>query len=478
MERIETLALTFLLNALWQVPALVLAASLADRLLRRGPARLRHALWSAVLALCFLLPAASLLPHRVPQPAPPPLVKPFANEAAAPAQAPNAPEPPAQPSLTIPRAARTALTLFYGLAVLIPAVRLGRSWRRARALARTARPLDLPEEIATLAERCREAFGLDRIEILASDRIPGPLTLGALRPVILLPPEFPAAATPEELTACLGHEMAHVRRRDYALHLLGEALLVPLSFHPAVRPLRRRLAETREMACDEATVERLIGARAYARSLLSLAASIAGLPRPVFTLGVHQPDTADTLEVRMKSLTDRTTRLSPRRAKATLAAALLLLATLGLTATVFAVSPPSTKTEIDLFLGTWHGSFANKDGSGANLPGVDLEIRLKDGHPETILTLYRHLRQPDGTVKTDPRDVPAYDIKVEGRTLTFRQRYVLQLPPGAQGHKEILDNAARLDLTGTDEGVLTFLESSPARKDLPPPPPPISMKRG
>jgi hypothetical protein len=230
------------------------------------------------------------------------------------------------------------------------------------------------------------------------------------------------------------------------------------------------------MACDEAAVERLIGARAYARSLLSLAASIAGLPRPVFTLGVHQPDTADTLEVRMKSLTDRIPRLSPGRANATLAAALLLLVTLGLTAAVFAVAPPSTKTEIDLFLGTWHGSFANKDGSGADLPGVDLEIRIKDGHPETILTMHRHLRQPDGTVKTEPRDVPAYDVKVHGRTLTFRQRYVLQLPP--HGRKEILDNAARLALTGTDEGVLTFLESTSARKDLPPPPPPIPMKRG
>jgi beta-lactamase regulating signal transducer with metallopeptidase domain len=481
MERIETLALTFLLNALWQVPALVLAASLADRLLRRGPARLRHALWSAALALCFLLPAASLLPHRAPQ-APPPALEPFANEAAAPAHAgaPAEPQSPAQPSLTLPPALRSALTLFYGLAVLVPAVRLSLGWRRARALARTARPLDLPEEIATLAERCREAFGLDRIEILASDRIPGPLTLGALRPVILLPPEFPAAATPEELTACLGHEMAHVRRRDYALHLLGEALLVPLSFHPAVRPLRRRLAETREMACDEATVERLLGARAYARSLLSLAASIAGLPRPVFTLGVHQPDTADTLEVRMKSLTDRSTRLSARRARATLAAALLLLAGLGLTATVFAIGAPlaaaTTAAADDLkpFLGVWLGSFANKDGSGGNLPGLGLEVRTATGRPEAILTMYRHLKQPDGSVKADPYDVPVYDLKVEGRSLTFRQRYVLQLP----GRKLILDNAARLDLTGDNEGVLTFVKGSSPSKDLPPPPPPIPMKRG
>jgi beta-lactamase regulating signal transducer with metallopeptidase domain len=477
MSALETLALTVFLNALWQVPALVLAAFLTERFLRRGPARLRHTLWLAALALCFLLPAAGLLPQRAPQ-APPLFLERLPAAPADPAAAGAAAEPqnPA-PDLTVPPALRTTLALFYGLTVLAAAIRLAVAWRSARALARTARPLHLSGEAAALAERCREAFGLGRIDLLASDRIPGPLTLGALRPVILLPPEFPAAATPEELTACLGHEMAHVQRRDYALHLLSEALLVPLSFHPAVRLLRRRLAETREMACDEAAVERLIGARAYARSLLSLAASIAGLPRPVFTLGVHQLDTADILEVRMKSLTDRSSRLGARRARAVFAAALLLLAGLGLTAAAFAVAPPAAHSEIERFLGTWHGSFANQDGSGGNLPGVDLEIRLKDGRPETILTMYRHLRQPDGTMKTEPRDVPAYDIKVEGRSLTFRQRYVLQLPPG-EGRKVILDNSARLDLTGDGQGVLTFLASSPARKDLPPPPPPIEMKRG
>ena len=43
--------LTFLANALWQVPAVVVAAALAARLLRRAPARHRHALWLAALAL-------------------------------------------------------------------------------------------------------------------------------------------------------------------------------------------------------------------------------------------------------------------------------------------------------------------------------------------------------------------------------------------------------------------------------------------
>ena len=479
MDRLEALALTFLLNALWQVPLVVLAASLGERLLHRGPARLRHGLWVAALGACILLPAASLLPER-----PEAVVMP-ARAGGTPALPGVATTPEMQSALgprsaSLPPAVLSILALLYGISVLLQGGRLGRSWWRARALARTAEPLHLPAEASAIAERCREAFGLDRVDLLASDRIPGPLTLGALRPVILLPPEFPAAATPEELIACLGHEMAHVRRRDYALHLLGEALLVLLAFHPAVRRLRRRLAETREMACDEATVERLIGARAYARSLLSLAASIAGLPRPVFTLGVHQPDTADTLEVRMKRLTDPRSRLGARLALASLSLALLLLAGTGLTAAAMAVRAPASAAQDAAswkpFLGMWHGDFPGKDGH--KLPGSDLEVRLTNGRPEAILTMYRHQMDKDrSVVRTDTFDIPTYDLSVDGQTLTFHFRTALQYRPGDR--KEVLEHTYQLELTGDGEAVLKSLEGGFAAdpSKIPPPPPPFPMKR-
>lgn len=482
MDRLEALALTFLLNALWQVPLVVLAASLGERLLARGPARLRHGLWIAALGACVLLPAASLLPERSPEAVALPAVAGGVDGRGALPGVAGSAAPESQPeagSLSLPPFVLTGVALLYGASLLLQAGRLGRSWWRARALARTAEPLDLPAEAAAIAERCREAFGLARVDLFASDRIPGPLTLGALRPVILLPPELPAAATPEELIACLGHEMAHVRRRDYALHLLGEALLVPLSLHPAVRRLRQRLAETREMACDEATVERLIGARAYARSLLSLAASIAGLPRPVFTLGVHQPDTADTLEVRMKRLTDSRSRLSARLALASLSLALLLLAGTGLGAASMALNAPVAATQDAAswkpFLGLWQGGFPDKDGH--KLPGSDLEIRLTNGRPEAILTLYRYKKNEDGSLRTDTFDVPAYDLSVDGQALTFHFRTALQYRPGDR--KEILEHTSRLELTGEGEAILRPLggKSSADPSKIPPPPPPHPMKR-
>jgi beta-lactamase regulating signal transducer with metallopeptidase domain len=477
---IDARLLTFLLNALWQVPALAAGAACGARLLRRAPARHRFTVWLAALLLCALLPTWSLLPARRRAEALPSVSLAQPQDAAAGAAWEGwLPAEGRRPSLPAPLAA--VLVFAYGGMVLVQTVRLARACRRTVLIARGARPLELSPKASLIAERCRAAFGLPAVPLLASEDVTGPVTLGTRRPRILLPPSFVADASEAQLTAALGHELAHIRRRDYAVHLLCEALFVPVAFHPAARWVRRRLAEAREIACDEAAVERLLSARIYARSLLSMAAAFAGLSLPAPNLGVHLSD-ADNLEVRMKSLTDSSSRLGARRARASLAAALLLLAGLGVTAAAFAPNAAIAAAPGDLkpFLGLWQGSFANKDGSGGDLPGVDLEVRTTAGRPEGILTVCRHVKQPDGSVKAEPHDVPVYDIKADGHTLSFRQRYVLQLPPNGEktGQKKILDTAARLDLTGGGEAVLSFVEAAaPAGKNLPPPPPPISMKR-
>lgn len=474
MRTLEALALTFFLNALWQVPAVILAASLGERLLRRGPDRLRHALWVFALAACVLLPAASLVPDA-PEAAPVPNVP--VEILAAPPAAGTVPQPAPGRGPILPPFALGAAAILYGISVLGYGIRLGLSWRRARALAREAWPPTLSEEAAAIAGRCWEAFGLGEVDILCSDQVPGPVTLGTVRPVILLPPALLEGSTPDELTSALGHEMAHVRRRDYALHLAGELLLVPVSFHPAVRRLRQRLAESREMACDEATVERVIGARAYARSLLSLAASISGLPRPALTLGVHLPTGADTLEERMKRLTDPRSRLGARLALAPLSLALLLLAGTGLAASSLALDAPSGpgNSAWSPFLGVWHTEFPDKDGN--KLPGSDLEIRLTNGQPEAILTMHRHRKNPDGSVRTDSQVIPAYDLRVEGQSLIYRFRTALQYREG--GRRVVLEHTNRLELTGEGEGVIHSLGGKTAddRSQLPPPPPPQTARR-
>jgi beta-lactamase regulating signal transducer with metallopeptidase domain len=472
MKGIDGLVVTFVLNALWQVPAAVAAGLLGDRLLRRAPARLRHALWLAVLAVAVALPAASPWPSRLPAsgeaaPAALPLPDRAAYTAAWRAAFPSG-------ESRFPAGAGVAVAGLWALSLLAHSVHLGRAWRQTRRLARGAQPLEIPDGFAPVVSRCRCVLGVRNGEILGSPEIASPVTLGARRPLILLPSRFFAGASADETASALGHELIHVRRRDYAVNILCEFLLLPVAFHPAVRFLRRRIAETREMACDEAVVESLVRRRAYARSLLSLAASAARIPRPSTTLGVLD---AQTLEVRMKRILDNhpRTRLAP--AHAALGAALLLLGGIGLAASDLTVRPVAADAsggDLRPFVGTWSGDWAFDKG-GPKVRALDLEIRPDGRIVETWYKYQKGVASP----QKEPNPVTGY--KVEGNTLSFDVRvedfaFRDKTPGIAEIHQS-------LELKGRDAAVFRSLSNSYVEalkkggEAVPPPPPPLAMKR-
>ena len=471
MERIDGLVVTFLLNALWQVPIAVAVGLLGDRLLRRAPARLRHALWLAVLMVAVALPAASPWPSRLPasrKASPPPVPDPAAYVATWRAAFPV-------DESRFPAGAGVAVAALWTLSLLAHGCRLGLAWNRTRRLARGACPLEIPDGFAPVLARCRSVLGVRDGEILGSPEIASPVTLGALRPLILLPSRFFDSASADETASALGHELAHVRRRDYAVNVLCELLLLPVAFHPAVRCLRRRIAETREMACDEAVVESLVRRRAYARSLLSLAASAARIPRPFTTLGVLD---AQTLEVRMKRILDNHPRTGLAPARAALGAALLLLAGIGLAASDLTVRPVSADArdgDLRPFVGTWSADWAFDKEGGQKMRALDLEI-----HPDgrIVETWYKYQK---GVASPRKESNPVTGYKVEGKTLSFDVRvedfaFRDKTPGIAEIHQS-------LELKGPDAAVFRSLSNSyvealkKSGEAVPPPPPPLAMKR-
>jgi beta-lactamase regulating signal transducer with metallopeptidase domain len=468
MRTLDGLVLTFLVNALWQISLVAGAAVLGDRLLQRGPARYRHALWLAALALCLLLPVASLLPRgdgaKTTEEAP---------AAANPREAGAAgwlgfrgerrPAP-----LTVPAA--PAVTLLYGLSVALAAVRLGRTWRRTRGLGRRAVPLVVPEEAAALVARCRAALGTGPVPLLSSTEVAGPVTLGR---AIVLPPGFLSSSSPDELAAALGHELSHVRRRDYAVNLASEVLLLPLAFHPAARLIRRRLALTREMAADEAAVGTLIGAHAYARSLLAIASSMAGVSRPSFTLGVSD---AHTLEVRMREILDRRPRLGARSARAALAAAVVLLAGLGLAASGLAVDAAGARAED--FTGTWKGVLHFEPGKV--LPGIDLTVKTAGGRPDVQAVFYKHKQSENGSVTTTPEAAQVLRPEIrDGRLVFWTRTEKFRFDE----NQSPMEQEWAVELTGSGKAELHALrnpywEAAKQRgEDVPPPPPSLPLER-
>jgi beta-lactamase regulating signal transducer with metallopeptidase domain len=475
METIDWKILVFVLNALWQVPVAIAVGLVGDRLLRRSPANLRHLLWLAVLGVAVALPmTAGFGPF---------FSRPADHTLAATAVA----ERPAQEAIwravlpteekRLPAGAALVGAGLWLLTLLAFGLRLSRAWLRARQLVLHAHPLEIPDAFIPQVDRCRVALGVDS-EILGSADLPGPVTVGVWRPVILLPSHFFATASPEEVTAALGHEMAHIQRRDYGVSLLCEALLLPITFHPVARLLRRRITETREMACDEAVVTGLVQPRVYARSLLSLAAAGAGLPRPSTTLGALD---AHTLEVRMKRILDSESRLGSKPARAALGAALLLLGGIALAASEVTVRPVSADARggaLGPFVGTWSADWTPdpKDGgNGKKVRALDLEI-----HPDgrVVETWYKYLKGGGAPQKIV---VAATDSAIEGKTLKFtvsvKDFSFRDKPPGPAEFRE------SLELQGGDDAVWrslsnSYIEALKKRGEpVPPPPPPTPMKR-
>jgi beta-lactamase regulating signal transducer with metallopeptidase domain len=360
MAAAEQIALAFVLNATWQAPLVIGTGALLARATRRAPTRVRHQIWTVVLLVAVLAPAlgASGLGRALR----PILAAPAATRASTAMNAPavaiaagvGAVTPAAGASagdsglgalwdraadLQESAARRAPIGRVALLLLVIPAllggVRLGRSLLRARALRRSACPPPAGDRVVGLADSAREPLGLGSVSLLVTDAPMAPAAIGLLRPAILLPRSLLRDARATELRAVLAHEMAHVARYDAARHVLAEIALLPLRFHPVVPILRRRLAETREMACDEAAAGVVAGgAHAYARALLDVSAILAGLSRPLTLPGVLG---AGLLEVRMRHLTENQTPWGRMRARLSLALATIALLALAATAIPFAM---------------------------------------------------------------------------------------------------------------------------------------------
>lgn len=143
---------------------------------------------------------------------------------------------------------------------------LGAGLCRLRALRKRARPLSpLPPAVAAAESRTGATA-----EILVSPEVASPITLGWLRPAILLPEGFRSLGTAEqEAVAC--HELLHVRRRDSWAVLLEEGARALLWAQPAAWGVLSGVSLFREQAVDRAVVASTGDRRAYLRALASLA---------------------------------------------------------------------------------------------------------------------------------------------------------------------------------------------------------------
>jgi beta-lactamase regulating signal transducer with metallopeptidase domain len=202
------------------------------------------------------------------------------------------------------------------LGVVVLSLRsLGGWWliQRLRAAATIEAPMAVQASFARIAA----AMGLDRpmlgrpVLLRVSSAIAGPVTVGALRSLVLLPLTAATSLSPEELEVVLAHELAHVRRADFLWNLLQTLAETLFFFHPAVWWVSGRIRYERELCCDDIALEFCASPVVYANALFRLEEQRSRQLRLAMALDGHQ--SSQTLRMRIARVLGEPVGMTARR---------------------------------------------------------------------------------------------------------------------------------------------------------------------
>jgi uncharacterized protein (TIGR03435 family) len=269
-----------LLHFVWQGAVLAALLFVANKLTRRSQARLRYALGCIVMLLMVAVFVATIFRgawFRVPD---------SSAQGAGVVVTSNADAAPAVGAVltsggtVLPRSDGSA---WYSAAVLpgwVVCIWLvgvaglsmytAGGWLRVRRLSRRGIERTEPAWIAKLESLMRRLHVSRPVRLYQSAVAQAPTVIGWLRPCILLPVSAVIGLDEAQLRAVLAHELAHIRRYDYLVNLLQNAVETLLFYHPAVWWVSGKIREEREHCCDDLAVAVCGDVMVYAGALAQL----------------------------------------------------------------------------------------------------------------------------------------------------------------------------------------------------------------
>jgi beta-lactamase regulating signal transducer with metallopeptidase domain len=243
-------------------------AFLADLLMRRSHASLRHWVWLAGLGSCILIPLVSSFVPSLNTP-----IFHLNIFAAAPALGPEMAA--AGPESGFHWSSSQALIGIYvaGLLLVLAWQSVGRFY--AIHLRKHAARITDPHATWKLRRLTAELGIRTRVELLTSDRISIPFSTGYVRPVIVLPQATSRWPRPV-LTSVLVHELTHIKRKDIFSRLVAQVGCCIHWINPLAWYGLGRIIMEQEIACDRRVLGTGTKPSEYARNLLALAKARRG----------------------------------------------------------------------------------------------------------------------------------------------------------------------------------------------------------
>jgi len=177
----------------------------------------------------------------------------------------------------------TIMILFYLGVGIVLLVRLALGSVLSRRLLRVASQIQDPALVWRLRSSNVRVRPLPRI--YESELVAVPITIGVIRPVIVLPDSWREWDGPK-LDTIFAHEMSHVDRRDALTQFVALLHRAIFWFSPLSWWLVRHLANLAEQASDEAALSRGVDRNQYAKTLLGFFEALETAPRRVWWQGV------------------------------------------------------------------------------------------------------------------------------------------------------------------------------------------------
>jgi beta-lactamase regulating signal transducer with metallopeptidase domain len=147
----------------------------------------------------------------------------------------------------------------------------------------------MPANWRVFVQDTARQLGITReVRIFLSEKIASPLTIGFLKPLILVPVASINHLTIAQLEAILLHELAHIKRYDYLINILLSVAEISLFFNPFTRLFSSHIRKERENSCDDWVLQFQYSASTYAEALLRMAQLQATPAFAMAAAGSHQ----------------------------------------------------------------------------------------------------------------------------------------------------------------------------------------------
>ncbi|MEP6683582.1 MAG: M56 family metallopeptidase [Parafilimonas sp.] len=168
----------------------------------------------------------------------------------------------------------TALMLYIAIIylgiVLFKLIRLAFTYKHTKSL----KSYDLKKISADkriFVQEMSQLFSLKKkVSIYLSGKIVCPLTIGFLKPVILIPFAAINQLTTEQMEAVILHELAHIKRADYLLFILQSVVEKFFFFNIFSSMLSEIIERERENSCDDWVLQFRYNSQHYAEALFKL----------------------------------------------------------------------------------------------------------------------------------------------------------------------------------------------------------------